>query len=40
MYTIWLSDVSVCLGSKWEMMEQIQRDIRDFKAKKVLDKVR
>ena len=27
-------------GSKWEMMEQVQRDIRDFKTKKCLDKVR
>ena len=32
--------VCVCVGNKWEMMEQIQRDIRDFKAKKDLDKVR
>ena len=30
---------SLTIGTKWEMMEQIRADIRDFKQKEKLDKV-
>lgn len=30
---------NILIGTKWEMVEQIRRDIRDFKQKKQLDKV-